>query len=161
MGQFPWYAEYRLGRLGGKPDALTRRSGDLPKEGVERLVERVQTLLKPENYSVHRQSSDYDTIQAQAQAVKLAPSSSPPSPSPPLPPSPSQPSPPSQFPPLALSPSLPSPLSASPSLPPSLSPPSPPSPSPLLPLSLSLPPTEFESLLGVVYASDPFPSDNV
>ena len=34
MAQFPWYAEYRPGKLGGKPDALTRRSGDLPKEGM-------------------------------------------------------------------------------------------------------------------------------
>ena len=39
MAQFPWYAEYRPGRLGGKPDALTRRSRDLPKEGDERLAE--------------------------------------------------------------------------------------------------------------------------
>ena len=66
MAQFPWYAEYRPGRLGGKPDALTRRSGDLPREGDERLAERVQTLLKPENYAFrsesHRQSSDHDTI---------------------------------------------------------------------------------------------------
>ena len=44
MVQFPWYAEYRPGRLGGKPDALTRRFEDLPKEGDERLAERVQTL---------------------------------------------------------------------------------------------------------------------
>jgi hypothetical protein len=49
MSEFPWYAEYRPGKLGGKPDALTRRSGDLPREGDERLTQRVQTLLKPEN----------------------------------------------------------------------------------------------------------------
>ena len=41
MAQFLWYAEYRPGKLGGKPDALTRRSGDLPKEGDERLEQRV------------------------------------------------------------------------------------------------------------------------
>ena len=50
MAEFPWYAEYRPGKLGGKPDALTRRSGDLPKEGDERLLQKFQTLLKPENY---------------------------------------------------------------------------------------------------------------
>src|SRR6266705_5304589 len=55
MAQFPWYAEYRPGRLGGKPDALTRRSGDLPRgEGDERLAQRVQTLLKPENYATRQ-----------------------------------------------------------------------------------------------------------
>src|SRR5436853_6910743 len=51
MAQFPWYAEYRPGKLGGKPDALTRRSGDLPKEGDERLAQRSQTLLKLEDYT--------------------------------------------------------------------------------------------------------------
>ena len=50
MAEFPGYAEYRPGKLGGKPDALTRRSGDLPKEGDERLLQKFQTLLKPENY---------------------------------------------------------------------------------------------------------------
>ena len=39
MAQFPWYAEYCPGRLGGKPDAWTRRSGDLPQEGDEHLAE--------------------------------------------------------------------------------------------------------------------------
>lgn len=50
MAEFPWYAEYRPEKLGRKPDALTRRSGDLPKEGDERLLQKFQTLLKPENY---------------------------------------------------------------------------------------------------------------
>ena len=39
MVQFPWYAEYRPGKLGGKPDALTRRSGDVPKGRDEHLAE--------------------------------------------------------------------------------------------------------------------------
>src|SRR6266705_123515 len=59
MAQFPWYAEYQPGRLGGKPDALTRRSGDLPRgEGDERLAQRVQTLLKPENYVRQLEASE-------------------------------------------------------------------------------------------------------
>ena len=37
MAQFPWYTEYHPGKLAGKPDALTRRTGDLPKDGDERL----------------------------------------------------------------------------------------------------------------------------
>ena len=86
IAQFQWYAEYRPGRLGGKPDALTQRSRDLPKEGDERLVQQVQTLLKPENYTVrserHRKSFDHDTIRV----AELAPSSSPP-------PAPTSPSP--------------------------------------------------------------------
>ena len=49
MSEFPWYAEYRPGKLGGKPDSLTRRSGDLPREGDERLTQRFQALLKPAN----------------------------------------------------------------------------------------------------------------
>ena len=49
MAEFPWHAEYRPGKLGGKPDSLTRRSRDLPKEGDERLTQRQQVLLKPEN----------------------------------------------------------------------------------------------------------------
>ena len=38
MAWILWYAVYRPGKLGGKPDALTTRPGDLPKEGDERLV---------------------------------------------------------------------------------------------------------------------------
>ena len=33
----------------GKPDAMTRRSGDFPKEGDERLAHNEQVLLKPGN----------------------------------------------------------------------------------------------------------------
>ena len=33
--QFNFQIKYRPGKAGGKPDTLTRRSGDLPKEGDE------------------------------------------------------------------------------------------------------------------------------
>ena len=142
MAQFPWYAEYRPGKLGGKPDELTRRSGDLPNEVDERLAQRMQILLKPEIYHAashaenhaknHRQSPDYDTIRASE--VTLLAGKPPPPPSSPPPPPPS-----------------------SPPLPPPSSPPPPPSPP--SPLSPSSPPTDFESLLSVAYASDPFPSE--
>jgi hypothetical protein len=40
---------YRLGKQGGKPDVLTKRSGDLPEEGDERLTHQAQVVLKKEN----------------------------------------------------------------------------------------------------------------
>jgi len=36
--RFNFRIVYCPGKQGGKPDALTRRSGDLPKEGDERLT---------------------------------------------------------------------------------------------------------------------------
>ena len=38
---FNFIIQYQLGKLGAKPDALTRRSGDLPKEGDGRLQQIV------------------------------------------------------------------------------------------------------------------------
>ena len=35
LSHFNFRIVYRLGKAGGKPDALTRRFGDLPKEGDE------------------------------------------------------------------------------------------------------------------------------
>ena len=138
MVQFAWYAKYRPAKLGGKPDAWTHRSGDFPKEGDERLAQRMQMLLKPENYNTkshakshsenhaenhaeihaenHRQSPDYDTIRAAELALLAG------KPSPSSPPAPRSPSPPSP------------------------------------PPSSSLP-TDFESLLSVAYASDPCPNE--
>ncbi|KAH0603255.1 uncharacterized protein H6S33_008259 [Morchella sextelata] len=40
------------GKQGGKPDALTRRSGDLPGEGDERQLHQSQVVLKKENLDV-------------------------------------------------------------------------------------------------------------
>ena len=40
------------GKLRGKPDALTRRSADLLKEGDERLLHQSQTVLKLHNLTV-------------------------------------------------------------------------------------------------------------
>ena len=42
--------EYRPGRQGGKPDALTRREGDLPKNDDERIEQRKRVLLPKERY---------------------------------------------------------------------------------------------------------------
>ena len=49
LSRFNFVIHYRPGKLGAKPDALTRRSGDLPKEGDGRLQQMVQTVLKPHN----------------------------------------------------------------------------------------------------------------
>ena len=49
---FNFRITYRLEKLGGKPDALTQRSGDLPKEGDERLLHQSQTVLKLHNLTV-------------------------------------------------------------------------------------------------------------
>jgi len=49
LSRFNFRIQYRPGKLGGKPDALTRRSGDLPKEGDRRLQHQDQTLLKVNN----------------------------------------------------------------------------------------------------------------
>jgi RNase H-like domain found in reverse transcriptase/Reverse transcriptase (RNA-dependent DNA polymerase)/Integrase zinc binding domain len=49
LSRFNFVIQYRPGKLGGKPDALTRRSGDLPQEGDRRLQHQNQTILKAKN----------------------------------------------------------------------------------------------------------------
>ena len=54
MSRFNFKIVYRPGKAGAKPDALTRRSGDLPKEGDkydERTKFLYQAVLKPQNLS--------------------------------------------------------------------------------------------------------------
>ena len=49
LSRFNYHITYRPGKAGGKPDALTRRSGDLPKEGDTqdpRHLYQHQTVLK-------------------------------------------------------------------------------------------------------------------
>lgn len=47
LSRFNFKIHYRPGRLGTKPDALTRRSGDLPSLGDPRIETRNQIVLKP------------------------------------------------------------------------------------------------------------------
>ncbi|KAH0602908.1 uncharacterized protein H6S33_008558 [Morchella sextelata] len=49
LSGFNFVIKYRPGKQGGKPDALTRRSGDLPGEGDERQLHQSQVVLKKEN----------------------------------------------------------------------------------------------------------------
>ncbi|KAH0608780.1 uncharacterized protein H6S33_001008 [Morchella sextelata] len=49
LSRFNFVIKYRPGKQGGKPDALTRRSADLPGEGDERQLHQSQIVLKKEN----------------------------------------------------------------------------------------------------------------
>jgi RNase H-like domain found in reverse transcriptase/Reverse transcriptase (RNA-dependent DNA polymerase)/Integrase zinc binding domain/Integrase core domain/Chromo (CHRromatin Organisation MOdifier) domain len=49
LSRFEFQITYRPGKAGAKPDALTRRSGDLPQEGDDRLAHQSQVLLKSHN----------------------------------------------------------------------------------------------------------------
>jgi len=49
LTRFDYEKVYRPGKLNGKADTLTRRPGDLPEEGDERLNNMAQEVLKPQN----------------------------------------------------------------------------------------------------------------
>ena len=49
LSHFDFRIVYQPGKAGGKPDALTRRSGDLPEEGDKRLLTNRHAVLKPQN----------------------------------------------------------------------------------------------------------------
>lgn len=69
LSRFNFKIDYRPGKAGGKPDALTRRSRDLPKEGDERLQHQSQVLIKPHNLQISATASrdtDLDTLFATA-----------------------------------------------------------------------------------------------
>lgn len=50
LSRFNFKIVYRPGKQGAKPDALTRRSEDLPSEGDPRLQHQSQVVLKKENF---------------------------------------------------------------------------------------------------------------
>lgn len=56
LSRFNFRIEYRPGKQGVKPDALTRRSEDLPEEGDERLQHQSQVVLKEHNLPAVRLS---------------------------------------------------------------------------------------------------------
>ena len=47
--RFNFVIQFWPGKLGGKPNALTRRSSDFPKEGDKRIKQMQQTVLKAHN----------------------------------------------------------------------------------------------------------------
>ena len=52
LSRFDFKIIYRPGKAGAKPDALTRRSGDLSKKENERLLHQSQTVLKTQNLAL-------------------------------------------------------------------------------------------------------------
>jgi len=65
LSRFNFKIIYRPGKAGAKPDALTRRSGDLPhEEGDERLKFQHQVILKPRNLTLN-------AIEEHSEAQKL------------------------------------------------------------------------------------------
>jgi hypothetical protein len=56
LSRFNFVITYRPGKAGTRPDALTRRSGDLSKEGDERLLHQSQTILKSQNLAINANS---------------------------------------------------------------------------------------------------------
>lgn len=52
LSRFNFKIVYRPEKYGTKPNSLTRRSENLPKEGDERLLHQSQTVLKRENFDL-------------------------------------------------------------------------------------------------------------
>jgi len=50
LSQYNFKIEYRPGKEGGKPEALTRREGDLPIPGYKGVTQNVGILLPKERY---------------------------------------------------------------------------------------------------------------
>jgi hypothetical protein len=49
LSQFNFKIVYHPGTAGGQPDALSCRSGDLPKAGDDRSLKNQTTIIKPKN----------------------------------------------------------------------------------------------------------------
>jgi len=62
LSHFDFRIMYRPGKAGGKPDILTRRSGDLPTKGDERLLANQHAVLKPQNLSDLHRDGLMDTV---------------------------------------------------------------------------------------------------
>ena len=56
LSRFNFKIIYRPGKQGLKPDALTRRSEDLPKKGDQRLTHQSQIILKSKNLDLLTES---------------------------------------------------------------------------------------------------------
>jgi len=53
LSQYHFKIKYQPGKEGGKPDACTRRAGDLPTAGDKRLTRKVGILLPKDRYWGH------------------------------------------------------------------------------------------------------------
>jgi hypothetical protein len=73
LSRFNFKINYRPGKQGEKPDALTRRSEDLPKDGDERLEHQSRTILKRENFETQeRPPTPPQTLEPIQKKVKFA-----------------------------------------------------------------------------------------
>lgn len=60
LSRFNFRIVYQPGKMNGKADALTRRSGVLPTEEDERIIQQSRIMLKPENF-LHINSAEIPT----------------------------------------------------------------------------------------------------
>ena len=71
LSRFDFKIHFRPGKQGEKPDALTRRSGDLPSEGDLRLEQQQQSLLKPHQLSPNVQLAICSTRSTDRAGINL------------------------------------------------------------------------------------------
>jgi hypothetical protein len=62
LSRFNFKITYRLGVVGEKLDALTRRSEDLSKKENERLQHQSQTILKSQNLNIAATNEALETL---------------------------------------------------------------------------------------------------
>ena len=65
LSQYDIKIEYRPGKEGGKPDALTRREGDLPQNNDERIKQRERILLPKEQYFEAMETIEFSSEELQ------------------------------------------------------------------------------------------------
>lgn len=59
LSQFFFKITYRPGEQGGKPNAVTKRSEDLLKEGDKYLLHQSQNVFKPQNLTLNTTNSTF------------------------------------------------------------------------------------------------------
>lgn len=53
LSRYDFIVKFLPATKNGNVDAMTRRAGDLPREGDERLAHQIQTILIPKNLEIH------------------------------------------------------------------------------------------------------------
>ena len=71
LSRFNFVIQYRPGKQGGKPDALTRRSEDFPDINDERIKHQSQIVLKKENLAPQLQLSSVNILKDKFPSNKL------------------------------------------------------------------------------------------
>lgn len=69
LSRFNFKIQYRPGKVGGKPDALTRRSAGLPADGDDRLLHMERAVLKSHNLADDVQKSRLGAAELRLLAV--------------------------------------------------------------------------------------------